>query len=162
LTSISFFGRGVSANFGAGASAIMNMTTFANLRQNQNPADLYGRRAGGFSTINSMAEINVLLAGDALPQIVIYDGVWFDDAKVMHLFVPDNVVVVIAPRGNGTRIGAYRYTRNAVNPGAAPGAYSRVVDRGAMGQIPPSIEVHDGHNGGPVLFFPSSIAVMHV
>jgi len=162
FTAISFFGRGVSADFGARAVAIMNRTTFANLRQNTNQSDLAGRRQGGFGGINNLTDINTLFTGDGLPMIVLYDGVWFDDARVMHLFIPDNTVVILAPRDTGTRIGAYRMTRNAVNPGAAPGAYARVVDRGAMGQIPPTVEVHDGHNGGPILEFGSSIAVMHV
>jgi hypothetical protein len=52
-------------------------------------------------------------------------------------------------------------TRNANNPDLAPGPYMRVIDTGEI-VIPRSIEVHDGHNGGPVIYFPSAVVVMSV
>jgi hypothetical protein len=51
-------------------------------------------------------------------------------------------------------------TRNANNPGAAPGAYQKVVDN--TDDVPRTVIVHDGHNGGPVVYYPSAICVMTV
>ena len=53
----------------------MNRQTFNNLRTNTNASDLFGRRQNGLSTINNLADLNVLLAGDDLPMIEVYDGV---------------------------------------------------------------------------------------
>jgi hypothetical protein len=51
--------------------------------------------------------------------------------------------------------------RNANNPGLAPGAYMKIVDNGDRA-VPRLIQVHDGHNGGPALLYPSAIVVMTV
>jgi hypothetical protein len=58
-------------------------------------------------------------------------------------------------------------TRNANNPGYAPGSYTYTIDRTGNGpngqrQTPPNIEVHQGHNGGPRLEYPGSILLMSV
>lgn len=162
FTAVRFFQRGVSADFGRAALACMNLTTFANFRQNLNPSDVYGRRTQGLGTFNSFDQLQGLLTGDDLPKILVYDEVYYDDAKVKHTLIPDNTVVVLAPRASRAPIGAYRFTRNASNIGAAPGAYSFTVDSRQFGRLPATIECHDGHNGGPVVYFPSSIGVMSV
>jgi hypothetical protein len=51
--------------------------------------------------------------------------------------------------------------RNANNPGMAPGAYTKIVDNGST-DVPRNIVVHEGHNGGPVLFYGTAIVVMTV
>jgi hypothetical protein len=57
----------------------------------------------------------------------------------------------------------YQMVRNATNPNMEPGAYTRVWDSAAEdGRPPRRIEVHDGHNGGPALYFPGDIVNMIV
>ena len=76
-------------------------------------------------------------------------------------FIPNNKAIVVGKRPAGQPLGEYKMTRNANNPGLAPGAYQKVIDRRDQ-HVPATIEVHDGHNGGPALFFPSAIVVMNV
>jgi len=71
-------------------------------------------------------------------------------------FIPDNTAVVVGRRIDGSPIGNYKMVRNANNPGLAPGPYTKVIDRGET-TVPRTIEIHDGHTGGPALFFPSAI-----
>jgi hypothetical protein len=77
------------------------------------------------------------------------------------LFIPNNKVVVVGTRPAGQRVGEYRITRNANNPDLGPGPYMKVVDNGED-KVPREIDVHDGHNGGPVLYYPGAIVVMSV
>ncbi len=160
---VQLLSRGKSVNFGAQAKAYMNRTTFNYLIANTNTADLFGKRTSGLATVLSLNDINAVLAGEDLPMIVIYDEGYLDDAGNFQLFIPNDKVVVIGQRPAGQRLGEYQMVRNANNPGEAPGAYQAVVDTAAVSGRPPrNIEVHDGHNGGPVLFFPSAIVVMSV
>ena len=151
--------RGHSVSFGATAKAFMNQVTFNSLINNTNTDDLFGRRQDGLSTINNVGDVNHLLAGDDLPQIAIYDEGYLDDSAAFQPFIPDNKVLVVGKRPAGQFIGEYRMTRNINNPDLAPGAYSRVI---IEDHVPPTIEVHDGHSGGPVLWYPSAIVVMSV
>jgi len=129
---------------------------------NTNPADLYGRRTGGFATINAPAEINSLFAGEGLPQFEVYDEGYLSEPNGTFVpYIPDNVVAVMGVRSNGAPIGNYRMVRNVNNPGMAPGAYQKVIDH-LETRVPRLIEVHDGHNGGPVIYYPSAIVVMDV
>jgi hypothetical protein len=162
---VQLLSRGHSVNFGAAAKAYMNRVTFNNLVSNTNTNDLAGRRTSGLQSVLNLSEINSVLAGEDLPQIVIFDGGYIDDAGTFQPFIANAKVVIVGARTDGGRIGEYRMTRNANNPGLAPGAYMDVIDRGAEGsgrQIPRTIEVHDGHNGGPVIYFPSAIVILTV
>lgn len=154
-------GRGHSVRFDATAKAYMNSTTANNLYSNQNNADLYGRRTTGLGTFNSPEQINQLLLGDNLPQIVEYDEGYLDETGTFQLYIPNNTVVLVGSRPSGIPVGEYQMTRNANNPGLAPGAYTKVIDRGEL-VVPRSIEVHDGHNGGPTLLYGSAVVVMSV
>lgn len=157
--------RGHSVSFGAGATAFMNRATANNLLANTNAADLGGKRTSGLANILSMTEVNNVLGGEDLPRIVIHDDTYQDDANATQLFIPNGVVVIIGRRASGARIMDYAMTRNANNPDSAPGPYVAVVDHASDGpgkQVPPVIEVHDGHNGGPRLYLPSSIIIMDV
>lgn len=49
-------------------------------------------------------------------------------------------------------------TRNANNQGAAGGPYAKVIDK-TKDHVPPSVEVHAGHNGGVVIYYPSAICL---
>lgn len=154
-------GRGKGVNFGSQATAYMNRTTFNQLITNTNSADLGGRFTVLSNTYRSVENLNAIQAGEDLPRLVIYDEGYLDDTGTFQLFVPNNKVVLVGQRAGGQRIGEYRMTRNVNNPDMAPGAYMRVIDLGET-QIPRRIDVHDGHNGGPVIFFPSAIVVMTV
>lgn len=153
--------RGYSVDFGTRATLYMNRTTFNQLLANTNAADLGGRKAQFGESINGPDGVNRLLSQDDLPSIQIYDMGYLDSSGTFQLFIPNNKAVLVGARIGNQRVGEYRMTRNASNPGMAPGAYMRTIDRGDE-RIPRSIEVHDGHNGGPVIFFPSAVVVMTV
>lgn len=165
LSAVQLLSRGHSVDFGAAATAFMNRFTFNNLRTNSNPADIYGRRTAGLGTFNNLQGINSLLTGDDLPSVSVYDlGYQAEDGTstgTFTSFIPANVVIIVGKRPAGQQVGEYRMTRNVNNPDLSPGPYMRVIDRGEI-QVPRNIEVHDGHNGGPVLYYGSAIVVMNV
>ncbi len=162
---VQLLSRGHSVSFGAQSTAYMNRVTANTLFANTNTNDLAGRRTSGLNSVLNKSEVNNVLLGEDLPQIAIFDGGYQDDTNTFQPFIPNNKVVVIGKRTDGAKIGEYRMIRNVNKPGMAPGPYSEVIDRGASGsgkQIPRTIEVHDGHNGGPVIYFPSAIVIMTV
>lgn len=151
--------RGTSNMGGPQAKAYMNQVTFNKLVANTNAADFYGRRTSGLGTANGLKAINEILLGEGLPQIVIYDETWQTEAGVPTLFIADNKTIIVGKRKNNAPVGEYRMTRNANNPNAGPGAYTFIND--TLGKSAPRrIEVHKGHNGGPVLFFGGATIVM--
>lgn len=78
-------------------------------------------------------------------------------------FIPDNLAILIGRRPMGQVVGEFKMVRNANNPGMAPGPYMKVIDNSqGNGRPPANIEVHDGFSGGPALYFPSAIVVLHV
>jgi hypothetical protein len=159
---VQLLARGHSVNFGALAKAYMNRVTFNKLIANTNAADLGGRRGSGLQSINGPELLNQLFAQDDLPAFAIYDeGYLSEPSGTFVPFIPNDKVVVIGRRPGGAPIGAYRMTRNVNNPDMAPGPYQKVIDHGDQ-RVPRLIEVHDGHNGGPVIYFPSAVVVMNV
>jgi hypothetical protein len=152
--------RGYSVSFGAGAKMWMNRTTAINLLSNQNANDLGGRKTSFATITNNLSHVNELLAGDDLPQFAIYEGGYVDEANVFRLFIPNGKIVLVGARRDGDTVGEYRFTRNVNNPQFAPGAYTRVIDD--PDEIPRTVVVHDGHSGGPVLYYPSAIVVLTV
>jgi hypothetical protein len=155
--------RGYSLDFGAGATAYMNQTTFNAMIANTNTADLYGKRTSGLANVLSLADVNMVLAGEGLPHIQIYEGGYkADSTGTWTQFVADNKVVVVGARPGNRPLGNYRMTLNLNNnpPMGAPGPYTRVV--AVTDEIPVQVQVHDGHNGGPVLYYPSGIIVASV
>jgi hypothetical protein len=158
--SVQLLSRGKGVNFGAQARAIMNRSTLNALLANTNANDLAGRRTAGLGSVLSLTDANAILAGEDLPQIVVYDEGYLDDAGAFQLYVPNNTVLVIGQRPAGQRIAEYQLTRNVNNPNGGPGSYSKIVAKN--NQVPPEIQVHQGHNGGPAIFFPGSIVVMTV
>jgi hypothetical protein len=157
---------GLGANFGAAATAYANSTTIARMLGNTNTADLGGRRVEGGNTVQNLGQANAILVGNDAPRIVEYDEGYYNDSNVFARFIPDDKVAIIGQRPGGQRVGEYVLTRNANNPGYAPGRYEYVNDKtgngGGIRQTPPNIEVHAGHNGGPVLYYPGSILIMSV
>jgi hypothetical protein len=158
---IKLLARGRSVSFGAQATAYMNQVTFNNMITNRNDADLHGSRTSGLGTVLSVAQTNAVLQQEDLPQIEIYDDGYIDDSDDFQLFIPDGKVVIAGRRAGGQTIMDYAMTRNANNSNLAPGAYMKVVDY-VDERVPRTIEVHDGHNGGPRLYHPSAIVHMTV
>ena len=152
--------RGYSLDFGARAKLYMNRSTLNAVLSNTNQADLGGRRGAGLSSINGPQQLNELLAMDDLPNIVVYDDTYYDDTGTLQLFIPNNKAILVGARRDGDPVAEYRLTRNANNPGMGPGPYMKIVDD--PNRVPRSIEIHDGHNGGPVLYHPAAIVVLTV
>lgn len=152
--------RGKSVRFDQSALALMNRTTLNKMLVNTNAADIYGRRTDGLATANSLPAVNALLSGEGLPNFAVYDEGYYDDSNTFQLFIPDDVVVVVGNRVDGSPIGFYSMTRNANNPGMAPGPYMKLVDD--PDDVPRLVTVHDGHNGGPEMRFPSAIVIVDV
>lgn len=157
LRTVKLKSRGYSVSFGAGSRMYMNQVTANQFLNNANPLDLYGRRTSGLATVNNPNDLSSLLVGDDLPTPTVYDEGYFDDNGVYQLYIPNNKFVLIGARRDGQPVGEYRMVRNANNPGLAPGPYTKVIDDER--NVPRTVEVHDGHNGGPVLYFPSAIVV---
>jgi hypothetical protein len=159
LRAVKLLARGHSVAFNAAARGYANQVTVNNMLANTNSADLAGRRGSAGSTFNSLTNDNTIFTDNALPQIEVMDDGYFDDNGTFQLFIPNGKVVVIGIRPNGRPVGAYRMTYNVTNNGG--GSYMFVDDsRGE--DVPPQIVVQRGHNGGPVIWFPSAIVVMNV
>lgn len=157
---VQLLARGSSVSFGSSAVAYMNQKTFNRMISNTNNADLYGRRTSGLGTINNFSQLRELFTGDGLPQIVVYDMGYLNDAGTFVPWIADDKVVVVGQRPAGQQVGEYRMTINVNNDDMSPGAYMKVVDENE--RPPRVVEVHDGHNGGPVIYYPGSIVVMSV
>lgn len=160
---VQLLSRGNSVSFGPDATAYMNRTTWNQMMANTNTSDIFGKRTAGLGTINSFEDVNRLLMGEGLPSVKIYDKTYQNDSDVTTLFIPTGYIVVVGKRDDGQAIGSYVMTRNANNPGFAPGAYTGVVDSLSSNKpVPRQIEVIDCHNGGPKIEYPTAICVMDV
>jgi hypothetical protein len=153
--------RGHSVSFGSGSEAFMNQVTVNHLLSNTNQTDVAGRRVTGLLSVLNLDEINRILAGENLPTIVVYDEGYLDESSVFQPFIPDDFVIVIGKRTDGSPLGEYQMTLNVNNPDMGAGAYMKVIDHGDD-RVPRTVEIHDGHNGGPAMFFPSGVVTMDV
>lgn len=162
---IALLGRGKGVSFGAGAKAYMNRSTANTLLANTNANDIGGKRINPSMNILTIADINRINLDQDNPQIVIYDQGYIDSNNQFQLYIPTGKVVVVGQRPAGQTIGEYIMTRNAVNPGMAPGPYAFIEDHTGNAPdgnryVPPVIKVHEGHNGGPVIYYPGSVVVL--
>lgn len=157
---VQLLSRGYSVDFGSRARAYMNRVTFNKLVSNTNTNDMAGRRTSGLNTVLNLDEINAVLAGEGLPMIVVFDEGYLNAAGTFVPFIADDKVIVVGARPGNQPVGDYAMTRNANNPSMAPGPYTKVIDREE--DVPRQIVVHDGHNGGPRIYFPSAIVRMNV
>jgi hypothetical protein len=160
LRAVALLGRGKNADFGSRATAIMNSTTFNNLIANTNTADLGGQNTATLSPLVGQQEFNGIMLRADLPQIRVWDDGYYDAAGTFHLYAPDGAVTVISGQRATGPVGEYRMVYNAVTDQAGP--YAFVNDRSKEQRVPPIIEVHDGHNGGPVMLRPWQVVVMDV
>ncbi len=158
---IQLLGRGQSAEFGAGATAYVNRVTANRLLANTNDADLGRKLASGLDLARSINSLNTVLSLEGLPSVEVYDDGYHDEGGVWHQWIPDSKVLVVGRRANGAPIGNFRFTFNVNNLGGEPAPYTRVIDR-SESSIPAEVEVHDGFNGGPVIYYPGSLIVMNV
>lgn len=155
-------GRGTSADFGRKSKIYMNQVTANMLLSNKNPNDLGGKyRINAGNTIIGLDDINMVLQTNNLPAIEVYDKGYLNDAGVFVPFIPAGVAVAVGVRPANQKLGAYRMTRNASNPNMEPGSYTNVIDSAAYGQnMPRTVRVEDGHNGGPVIFYPNAVKIL--
>lgn len=164
---VGLLARGKNANFGAGAMAFANLNTIYNLLGNTNAADLGGRYIGNLNRALSVQDIQGILIGANMPNLVPIEEGYYDSSGTFQLFVPNGkVVVVSAPTGIGDTIGEYRMVWQVVtNASGAPSPYQIIRDstKNPLGPtVPPLIVVEDGHNGGPVVTRPWKVVVMDV
>lgn len=160
---VQLLSRGKGVRFDGSATAYVNRVTFNDMLKNANASDIAGRRTNGLNTLLALngAELNTILLGEDLPQIKVYDEGYINDAGTWTPFIANAKAVVVGTRVDGSPIGNYLMTRNPSHPTYEPGAYSFVIDHGGQA-VPRTIEVHDGHNGAPVIYFPSAIVIMNV
>lgn len=157
-------GWGHGVQFDQRAVAIMNSQTLNYMLENANASDLFGRRrVNSFGPVDSADDFNKIANDAGLPNILEYSNGYIDQSNVFHPFVPNGKVIVIGYRPGGQLVGDYVMTRNAENPNLEPGQYSRVIDTlHTTGRPPRQIEVHNGHNGGPRIKYPSAVVYMNV
>ena len=160
--SIQLLAPAQGTSFDAGAVAVMNRQTANYLLANTNAADIGGKRTQGLANIMTLNEINMLLTGEGLPNIVVYDKGYKNDAGTFTRFIPNDKAVVVGVRPAGAPVAEYVMTRNANNPDLGPGPYSMVEDTFDQNKPPRYIRVHRGHNGGPVIYYPGSIIIASV
>lgn len=159
--SVQLMSAGYSVSFGPGSKAYMNQITANALLGNTNAADIYGRRTAGLGTFNSPVQVNQLLMGDNLPEMVIWDNSYRDDAGAVQRYIPSGYVIVAGRRPAGQVLGNFQITRNANNADQGPRPYTFVKDT-LNERVPRTIEVNRGWNGGPVVYYGSAIIVMKV
>lgn len=160
LLGLKVLASGKSVAFDSGAKIYLNSVTLSYLLRNTNAADLGGHLAyaqGGTKNFKEIGEVNTVLSGFNLPQLVEYDEGYVDETSgTFTKWIPNDVLSIVGRRTNGDRLGEYRMTRNAQNADMAPGRYEEVIDH-LGNRVPRLIEVHRGHNGGLVIFYGSAI-----
>jgi hypothetical protein len=168
------------------ATILMNQVTFNRRFEDQLP-ECYSRLSEGYPDAR-LDLINAIMWQKQLPRIAVcYQGYFTPDiqesagqrqrspsgysteltscsngaaAIYAQSFIPDGVAVVFAERGHQP-LGEYLITRNANNPDLAPGPYTRIIEKSDQ-MNPGEVEIHDGHNGGFIMYKPCDYAVLYV
>lgn len=162
LQALALKATGYSLSFNSDATLFVNRVTANAMTLNTNSADLYGRRTAGLGTFNTLNDANQLFTGEDLPTIRIYDKGYKNDAGTFTRFIGNGIGVLVGKRDDGAPLGRYVMTRNANNPDMAPGPYMKITDSATPGNphpVPRRIAIDAGHNGGPVMSFPSGIVI---
>lgn len=156
-------GDGYGVNFGAGATAVMNRVTFNKLMNVTNAADIGGRILSGNVPVLGLDDLNRVFVSQGLAEIAIYGDGYYTDAGVWTYYVPTDAVIFFGQRPGGDTIAEYRFTLNQNTESGTPqsGPITRVIDQGDK-VIPRRVQVHDMHNGGPVIYHPASICILSV
>jgi len=157
------YSRNTSSNFGKTSQLIANTVSINNILNNTNANDLGGKRVELGMTLNTVEDINKLLAANDLPQLVEYNKSIQrspDDRTLFDMIVPDSDFIWVGSRPNGQRVGEFQGTYNVNSAqGEKDGIYSKVIDRGEN-TVPRSIEVHHGYNGGLAVYYPTAIVAI--
>jgi hypothetical protein len=166
-------GVGRSLDLGAGATAYCNQYTFNNILNNANAADFGGRRDMYGATLNNLMMVNNYWQSQNLPKFVISDNGYYPtqtsalNANVgpanFSKFIPNNKIIVVGRRTDGSPIGKYAMTRHVV--GTPASGDWRIVQDAFKGmnaplQVPGYIRIGRGHNGGPVIHYSSAIVII--
>lgn len=158
--------RNSSANFtGKKVRYYMNRTTANRLLENRNPNDIGKGNLSSCCTTVSLDWINAQLDSQNLGQIVIYDNRWVDENDLVHLFIPDGVVVVKGTRPDSNSVGNYMMTK-VLNGGTELAGESKgvwyIVNDNIGREDARKIKVSAGHNGGPIISYPETIIALQV
>lgn len=142
---------------------VINTLKFNQLTLNRNAADFWGyRNASGATVGNSLDDLNRVMMGQGLPRIRVFDGYYLADNSTFlgtaTRLAPTATGVLFARRANGARPGEFAMTWN-LQAGGRPAAYNKVFYRGEI-EVPDSIEVHHGFNGGPIIRYPGTIVLL--
>lgn len=109
--------------------AIMNKTTFKELRLNKNIKDRYLSKSGAAFGYLTDAEIIEILKGTSdLDGIVLYDKQFRDESKVAHKFVPDGYVTLVPAGALGET--CYGTTPEEADLMGKPAASVQIVEQG--------------------------------
>lgn len=157
-------GRGKGLIFGRKAMCYVNQTELTNILNNSNPKDLGGKLLA-VGEIRSLDDINKVLLAQDLPMLEAYDEGYDDDDNAFQLFIPDGKMIVIGAHNSGGKIGEYIKTRNPYAGNTAK-SYSLtknyMTGENAPVEIGKGLEVHQGHNGGPCLYYPGAVVVFNI
>lgn len=111
-------------------------------------------------TLNTLADLNKLLAANDLPQLVEYNKTYQTgprDRTAFTMFIPNSHFIWVGERPNGQRLGEFHGTYNVNSASESDeGVYSKVIDKGET-QVPRCIEVHHGFNGGIAIYYPTAL-----
>jgi hypothetical protein len=161
--------RGFSTYYDSRATMYVNLKQCNYLLNNTNAADLYGKRVEAGSTLNSLSDLNKILAANDCPKIEVYDEGYFPEGTTPGVdpqvqFLADGKAVVIGPRKSGAPVGDVCQVRNANNADGEPGSYTIVSDSlgNNVAPVPRKVRIDRGWNGGLRIYFPSSVAYMNV
>lgn len=149
-----------SSTFGPKSKLLATTTSINYLLNNRNAADLGGVRMEVGQTLNSLTELNKLLAANDLPQLVEYNKTYQTgprDRTVYTRFIPNGHFIWVGERPNGQRLGEFQGTYNVNSASESDqGIYSKVIDKGEI-TVPRQIEVHHGFNGGIGIYYPTAL-----
>lgn len=162
LLGITLLARGKSVSFGAGAELFENAISVSHILLNNNTADIGGMRAalGGIArtgTPINIEDANKLFTSQQVATIINYDeGYMRESDGAFTVWIPNDEGVLVGRRTNGEPVGEYHMVRNINNANATPGRYTKVIDT-VDREVPRTISIHQGHNGGHVVYYPSAI-----
>lgn len=152
-------GQDVTFSAAGGAYQLMNAVTARHIFKNANAADLGGKKVEGGNTLNGINATNNIFLEYDIPPIRVYNKGYKDASATFQKWIPDGKVLLVGKRLSGVRVGAYRYTINQVSLNAAtkPVVFTKI----RTDLTPEVVEVHDHHNGGPILQYPGALAVVN-
>lgn len=150
--------QGVSVDFRNG-TLLCNRVTANVLVNNQNAADIGGKRLANGATANALDDVNNLLLANDLPTIQIYNEGYYPDSGPHQLFCPNGKINLLGKRTDGEPIGESNVTRAGQNDNAAPDWFLFVRD--FRQEVPCRVEITGGFGGGPKVYHPEALAIIN-